>query len=151
MTAPTTGAKTPRSPGEERSRPVASDDPVDRQMRRSSALRSPLVGLADELSWWIRTLRLETRSFRGRIRTLCGKRRGPAANDLGPLYEESLDGHLSLSGSTLHCSQSIQSLFAMYPWASETDVMLVLDGWKMGTQFAIRSEGTRSMEKAKAS
>lgn len=72
----------------------------------------------------------------GRIRILSEKRLGYAATGCGPLYEEEPSGHLALSRRTISRMNSIEALCAKYPWAREADLMLVLEGWDMGSGFA---------------
>ena len=122
-----------------------------RALSRRSALalfvrRLCLSKTGQYLLWWKETLLSETRSLLGRIRTPHGRRKGPAGICCGPLLEEQSDGHLLLSRSTNARSESIEAIYSRYPWAGEGDVMLVLAGWDMGSEFARRTSGTKSMD-----
>ena len=49
--------------------------------------------------------------------------------DLGPLYEESPSGELVPCKATIARTQYVEFLLARYPWASDADILLALDGW----------------------
>src|SRR6266446_7997393 len=104
------------------------------------------------LSAWIpgyvRILVSEVRSFPHRIRMLFQKTNRPL--DLGPLYEELPSGELVPCKATIARTQYVEFLLARYPWASDADILLALDGWDKGTECFLRSQDTGSMGEVEA-
>ena len=121
-------------------------DLVNRRILRLRFWRVSRSRFVCEFFWWRRTLSQEIRSFCGRIQTVRDRRKGCPPNDLGSLFEETLDGQLVLSVETQDRTASIQSLSAKFPWVSDSDVMLALYGWEKGRQFSRRTEDSRSTE-----
>jgi hypothetical protein len=104
--------------------------------------------LASYSSWYVRTLVSEVRSVRHRIRMLPRKTSDPI--DLGPLYEESPSGELLPCKATVARTQYVKFLLARYPWVSEADILLALDGWNKGTEGFLRTQDTSNMDASAA-
>lgn len=65
--------------------------------------------------------------------------------DLGPAFEESPTGEIVPCKATLARTQYIEFLLARYPWASDADVLLALDGWDKGTKCIPHSSDNANM------
>ena len=100
--------------------------------------------LASYSLWYVRTFVSEVRSVPHRIRMLPRKTSDPI--DLGPLYEELPSGELLPCKATIARTQYVEFLLARYPWASEADILLALDGWNKGTECFLRTRGTGNMD-----
>ena len=83
--------------------------------------------LVSGASWYVRTLVSEVRRVPRRIRMLPRRTNDPL--DLGPLYEELPSGELVPCKATIARTQYVEFLLARYPWASDADILLALDGW----------------------
>jgi hypothetical protein len=121
---------------------LSSGDPASNSVWTSLAKTMFRFRWVMDIAWWQQALFLEFRSLAGRIRTLRGRRTGRAATDCGPLYEVAPSGQLRLSLETTARIQGIEALTAKYPWASEADWMLALEGWEMGRGFSRCNAGT---------
>jgi hypothetical protein len=104
--------------------------------------------LASSSSWYVRTLVSEVRNVPRRIRILPRKKNDPL--DLGPLYEESPTGELVPCKATIARTQYVEFLLARYPWASDGDVLLALDGWDKGTEYISRTSDTSNAVEERA-
>jgi hypothetical protein len=104
--------------------------------------------LASSTAWYARTLGSEVRSFPHRIRMLRRKTNHPI--DLGPLYEESPSGELLPCKATVARTQYVEFLLARYPWASDADILLALDGWDRGTECFLRTRDNGNMDASAA-
>jgi hypothetical protein len=104
--------------------------------------------LVSDYLWYARTLVSEIRIVPHRIRMLHRKTNDPI--DLGPLYERSPSGHLLPCKATIARTQYVEFLLARYPWVSEADVLLALDGWDKGTEGFLNSRDTGSMDESAA-
>lgn len=82
----------------------------------------------------------EVRSLAHRIQMLSQRRRRRDPIDLGPMYEVDLNGETVPCKATIARTQYIEFLLARYPWASDADILLALDGWDKGTK-CIRHTG----------
>ncbi len=85
-------------------------------------------------------VRGEVRSCYNRICVLCASRirwgRGClVGTDLGLLFESAPDGQLKLCSATRARSSCIQNISAKYPWLSDGDDLLILEGWELGAEF----------------
>jgi hypothetical protein len=100
--------------------------------------------LASNSLWYVRTLLLEVCNTPRRIRMLRRKKRDPL--DLGPLYEECPSGELVPCKATIARTQYVEFLLARYPWASDVDVLLALDGWDKGTELVRHTLDTSKMD-----
>ena len=94
--------------------------------------------------WYVRTLVSEVRSLPHRIRMLSQKKNDPI--DLGPIYEELPSGETLPCKATIARTQYVEFLLARYPWASEADILLALDGWDKGTECFLRTRDTDNMD-----
>jgi hypothetical protein len=61
--------------------------------------------------------------------------------DLGPMFEESRTGEIVPCKTTIARIQYIEFLIARFPWASDADILLALDGWDQGTREFLHTEG----------
>jgi hypothetical protein len=94
--------------------------------------------LASYAAWYGHTLLSEARSFAHRIRTLSRRRHHrPDPIDLGPMFEQAPDGAIAPCKATIARTQYIEFLLARFPWASDADVLLALDGWDKGTKLVL--------------
>ena len=100
--------------------------------------------LVSSSAWYARTLVSEVCNVPRRIRLLPRKRHDPL--DLGPLYEESPSGELVPCKATIARTQYVEYLLARYPWASDSDILLALDGWDKGTELVRHSSDTSKMD-----
>jgi hypothetical protein len=100
--------------------------------------------LVSGASWYVRTLVSEVRRVPRRIRMLPRRTNDPL--DLGPLYEELPSGELVPCKATIARTQYVEFLLARYPWASDADILLALDGWDKGTECFLRTRGTGNMD-----
>jgi hypothetical protein len=104
--------------------------------------------LASGTAWYARILVSEVRSFPRRIRIVRRRKSDPI--DLGPLYEESPSGELVPCKATIARTQYVEFLLARYPWASDADILLALDGWDKGTELLRRTQDTSKMDASAA-
>jgi hypothetical protein len=104
--------------------------------------------LASYTAWYARTLLSEVRTVPHRIRMLPRKKNDPI--DLGPLYEESPSGELVPCKATIARTQYVEFLLARYPWASDADILLALDGWDKGTELVRHTLDTSKMDASAA-
>src|ERR1700722_5755603 len=98
-----------------------------------TATINPAPSLASYALWYVRTLLSEVRSLPHRIRMLSRKTTQNFPMDLGPLFEKTPSGEMVPCKATIARTQYIEFLLARYPWASDGDVLLALDGWDKGT------------------
>ena len=105
--------------------------------------------LASYSAWYVRTLVSEVRSLPHRIRILSQKKNDPI--DLGPMYEELPSGETLPCKATIARTQYVEFLLARYPWASEADILLALDGWDKGTECFLRTRDTDNMDHVRCS
>lgn len=61
------------------------------------------------------------------------------------MYEEAPSGEIVPCKATLARTQYIEFLLARYPWASDADVLLALDGWDKGITQTPRSSDIVNM------
>lgn len=106
---------------------------------------NPALLLVEDVRWYGRTLVSEVRSFAHRIRILSRRRRHRDPIDLGPMFEESPTGELVPCKATLARTQYIEFLLARFPWASDADVLLALDGWDKATRCTPDNSDIASM------
>jgi hypothetical protein len=91
-------------------------------------------------------LRLEGRSFAGRMRTLLSIKHWGV--DLGPLWEAvPSERQFDLNRRTNARSQGTRNLIGDYPWASSVDLQIFLRGFDVGERYALRSTGTPEPER----
>lgn len=96
-----------------------------------------LSKMGREILWWVRTVGAELRSLAGRMRALHARRRGPDDSlSCGLLFERESSGRVVLSRSTLARIEGTVALLSKYQWASDADMMLVLEGWDLGSEYA---------------
>jgi len=108
--------------------------------------------MAINLSWYARTLVSEVRSLSHRIQILSRKKSlRPAPIDLGPIYEVSPSGETVLCKATIARTQYIEFLLARFPWATDADILLALDGWDKGTKCVLHNEGIARMDEGTTS
>ena len=107
--------------------------------------------LASYTAWYARTLVSEARSLPHRIRLISQrKNRQPVPLDLGPLYEEDPSGEIVPCKATIARTQYIEFLLARYPWVSDADILLALDGWDKGTEYLVRNRDTSKKDEETA-
>ena len=97
--------------------------------------------------WYARTLVSEVRSLPHRICILSRKtnhQNHPV--DFGPIFEKTPSGEIVPCKATIARTQYIEFLLARYPWATEADVLLALDGWDKGTEYLSRTSDTSNMD-----
>ena len=70
--------------------------------------------------------------------------------DLGPLYEEGPSGEMQPCKATIARTQYVEFLLARYPWASDADILLALDGWDKGTECFLSTRDSDNMDVSKA-
>ena len=100
-------------------------------------------------SWYGHTLLSEARSFVHRIQMLSRKRnRRSDPIDLGPMFEELPTGEIVPCKATAARTQYVEFLLARFPWASDADIELALDGWDKGTTTTLHTEGSGNMREA---
>ena len=104
--------------------------------------------LASYTLLYARTLVSEVRSLPHRIRLLSRKNYYPI--DLGPLYETDQGGETLPCKATIARTQYIEFLLARYPWVTDAEVLLALDGWDRGTECFLRTQDTSSMDASAA-
>ncbi len=114
------------------------------------ALPLPLLLLKIECSYWIRVFPLEIRSLVGRILALRDKRKGREEVFPCYLFADDAPGPSKLSLETIGRSSSIQILNSKYPWASDGDYLMVLQGWSLGVLFAHYTLGSEGKDTARA-
>jgi hypothetical protein len=51
------------------------------------------------------------------------------------MFEQFPDGEIAPCKATIVSTQYIEFLLARFPWASDADVLLALDGWDKGTRL----------------
>jgi hypothetical protein len=115
------------------------------------AVADHALGSAASLSWYVRTLLLEVRSLSHRIRILSRKRNRPDPIDLGPMYEVGPDGATVLCKATFARTKYIEFLLARFPWVTDADILLALDGWDKASKGMLRSEDTERMDEVATS
>ena len=127
-----------------------------------------LLSLLD-IQWFVHIARAEVRSLCNRIRVLRDRRKMQTDRydgmsvDLGPLLEPKLNESVSQhsqqeapAGCLVPCtetlcrSRDIESLFSKFPWASDADILLFLEGWEMGRRSAHDSACNKNMEPQQA-
>ncbi len=130
---------------------------------------SALRLLLSDILWFARITHAEVRSFYNRICVLRDRRKTQTDRydgiDLGPLLEsalmerdhgfhpierEALAAHLVPCRETVSRSRDIENLFSKYPWVSDGDILLFLEGWEMGTQSVHDSACSKNMETQQA-
>lgn len=97
--------------------------------------------------WYVQTFVSEARTLPRRIHLLSQKT-NPI--DLGPIYEESPSGQLLPCKATIARTQYVEFLLARYPWATDADILLALDGWNKGTEYSLGTRGTDNMDAVSA-
>jgi len=108
--------------------------------------------LASNAAWYGHTLLSEARSFAHRIRTLSRRRRRrPDPIDLGPMFEVTPAGETVPCKATIARTQYIEFLLARFPWASDADILLALDGWDKGTKLSHDTADTERMRESETS
>jgi hypothetical protein len=93
-----------------------------------------------DIRYFAEIVRAEVRSCYGRICVLRANRirwgrfafRGLP---LGPLSEYGTDGRFQLCKETLARNLCIEDITAKYPWLSEGDDLLILEGWERAKHF----------------
>lgn len=96
--------------------------------------------LASSMSWYVHTLLSEVRSLPHRIQMLSRKtNRQSVLIDLGPAFEENPNGEISECKATIARTQYVEFLLSRFPWASDADILLALDGWDRGTEYLLRT------------
>ena len=112
---------------------------------------NPARFLAEDVWWYGRIFVSEARSFAHRIGMLSRKRRRRDPIDLGPMFVEAPNGEIVPCTATLARTQYIEFLLARYPWASDADILLALDGWDKGTTQTPHSADIASMREIEPS
>lgn len=108
--------------------------------------------LVSGASWYGHTLLSEARSFAHRIQMLSRRRyRRTDPIDLGPMFEQFPNGEIAPCKATIARTQYVEFLLARYPWASDADIELALDGWDKGTRQIPRTEDNDSMREVETS
>jgi hypothetical protein len=102
-------------------------DRLQLQLRRARFLSANL--------FWLRQLELELRSLCGRIRIVWRTRKDRAAIDLGRTYDVQGE-YLQWSLETLVNSACIRSVESSFPWASDVDCRVALEGVRLGRALA---------------
>jgi hypothetical protein len=108
--------------------------------RAASVLSAPMLYLLDmggEILWWMKTLWTEMRSLTHRIRILhkSKSRKDPRMVSCGLLFDRVSTGHLVLSHSTVARVEDAIAMCSKYPWVSDADMILALDGWDLGSKY----------------
>ena len=94
--------------------------------------------LASNVSWYGRMLLSEVHSFPHRIQMLAQRTyRHSDPIDLGPMFEQGPSGETVPCKATIARTQYVEFLLARFPWASDADIALALDGWDKGTRWAL--------------
>ena len=102
-------------------------------------LPSVMVRLAERYWRFWCALRLEGRSFLGRMQTLLATKHWGV--DLGSVGAYLPDGRLIENERTKARSLGMRELEYRYPWASTIDINLFLEGFREGERFAHRTKG----------
>lgn len=132
---------------------------TDAQPRRSfSALRSTLSALRfclSDIPTTLRIIRVEVRSCCDRTGAGCDKGKSESGRSypviaLGPMYEETPDGHFQHCRETLSRIEGIEEISAKYPWAGAGDVMPFLAGWQAAMRYARRNGDTLHRDKVQS-
>jgi hypothetical protein len=100
-----------------------------------------------DISTFARIVRGEVRSCYNRICVLSASRvrwgRGLSVGlDLGPLFESGPDESLQPCCATHARSSCIECISAKYPWLSDGDDLLILEGWELGRKFGVGTART---------
>ncbi len=115
---------------------------LHRRIASRLQVRLRLVRLRFAILFWLRQLRSVPRSLSGRIALLREKRKGLSAICHGPAYDPRFsDWRLSLE--SLASSACTEFADSRYPWASDADLLLLLEGVRLGTAFAHCISGTQ--------
>lgn len=102
--------------------------------------------LASNTLWYVHTLLLEVRSLPRRIGMLSQRTyRHSDPIDLGPMFEKTQSGETVPCKATIARTQYVEFLLARYPWATDADILLALDGWDKGTEWALDTAGSNNM------
>ena len=96
--------------------------------------------LASSVSWYAHMFVSEARSFAHRTRMLSRKRNRRDPIDLGPMFEQGPNGEMVPCKATIARTQYVEFLLARFPWASDADIELALDGWDKGTTVLLGTE-----------
>lgn len=105
--------------------------------------------LVSGASWYGHTLSSEVRSLAHRIQMLSRRRhRRTEPIDLGPMFEQLPNGEIVPCKATIARTQYVEFLLARFPWASDADIELALDGWDKGTRQMHHTGDTDNMREA---
>lgn len=117
------------------------------QILRQPVFR-PLIRLVEYLLRFWYALRLEGRSFSGRMKTLLSRKHWRV--DLGLVFESLPNGSLVENSRTNARSRGTQKLKSDYPWANTIDLEIFLRGFHEGEQYVLRSLHTQELEQSLA-
>jgi len=67
------------------------------------------------------------------------------------MFEESPIGEIVPCKATFARTQYIEFLLAKYPWASDADILLALDGWDKATTQILRNMDIANMRETETS
>jgi hypothetical protein len=100
-----------------------------------------LLHVGSTFHGWIRVLQREIHSLVRRIAVLRNRRKYQDDVGSGSLFRDDARGPSRLSLKTIGRSASIQILISKYPWASDGDLLMVLERWNPGVSSAHYTEG----------
>jgi hypothetical protein len=80
-------------------------------------------------------LRIAGRSFLGHMELLLAKKQWMV--DLGPHYQQTIDGHLHENKKTAYRSDCIRAIESIRPWANSIDLEMFLLGFDSGEWFCV--------------
>src|ERR1700722_6679568 len=117
---------------------------VRHQLRRLAwrAVPKPLLRATTHLRRFWYALRLEGRSFLGRMQTRLSKEHWGVT--LGPIYRESPEGQHLYDARTVARNEGTRTLESVRPWASTTEIQIYLEGFHAGEQFVLGNLDTQS-------
>lgn len=97
-------------------------------------------------SWYARMLLSEIRNAPRRIRIVSERMNHLDSHvELGPVTEVGSHGGFVLSKSTIARMEYITALHARYPWLTDADVLLALDGWDVGSGYRTYSHRSENI------
>jgi hypothetical protein len=131
----------PHAPTHTDTRKITGGPRSHRSAFRRNSLPRRVRARLSYISWYVRTLVSETRSLPQRMRILSERTNHLAGHvDLGPLAQETKQGHLVSCTSTISRMQCIESVSAKHPWATDAELLIALDAWEMGSEYTLRNQ-----------
>ena len=106
--------------------------------RAVPALFAPMQcqsAIGGEILWWARTVWTEMRSLTHRIRLLHECKKDPLRVSCVLYFERDSTGRVDLSSSTCARIEGTLAILSKYPWASDADMILALEGWDLGCGY----------------